>query len=302
MSLISQLASKARLTKSDTQFLVKDAPRRYKIFTIPKRGTGFRTIAQPAREVKTLQRALMELAPSDLAVHGASTAYEKQCSIHRNAEIHSASNWVARLDFSNFFNSITSENWRLFLSSASVDEEFINLSETVFFWQSRGSNNTCLSVGAPSSPFASNRIMYCFDRTFAEVCAERNLLYTRYADDLTVSGAERFDLEELSRQVQSSFPEYLSLRLNTGKTRISGPGQRRVVTGLIISSDQKITIGKKKRKLLEARLHRYVDGACDLTAEQIRGHLDFLRSIEPVAYEKLKHKFAASARELFKNE
>lgn len=299
MSMLSKLAVLARLPIADVEYLINNAPRRYKVYPIPKRGGGFRTIAQPAREIKTLQRAMITLAPKTLVVHSAATAYEQNCSILKNAERHSESRWIARLDFSNFFNSITSESWLAFLRQMDVDDEFSKLSSSLFFWRPKRSNETCLSVGAPSSPFASNRIMRTFDEEFTACCADKGLIYTRYADDLTVSGSEAFSLSALKEDVENSLPDFLSLQLNPKKSRFSGPGQRRVVTGLIVANDNAVTIGKKKRKLLEARVHSFVHGEADLTEEQLAGHLQFLFQVEPKRYRVLKEKYGKSAPSLF---
>ena len=44
-----------------------------------------------------------------------------------------------------------------------------------------------LPQGAPSSPAISNLILRDFDRTVGSWCAQRDIAYTRYCDDLTFS-------------------------------------------------------------------------------------------------------------------
>jgi hypothetical protein len=55
--------------------IVRNAPVRYKTYTIQKRNGGDRIISQPARELKALQRLLVDGLLYHLPVHPAATAY-----------------------------------------------------------------------------------------------------------------------------------------------------------------------------------------------------------------------------------
>src|SRR5258708_3994136 len=65
----------------------------------------------------------------------------------------------------------------------------------------------CLSIGAPSSPTLSNLMLYRLDTRLVRAATTANVIYTRYADDITVSGesvenVERF--ETLATQIIKS--------------------------------------------------------------------------------------------------
>ena len=80
--------------------LINSAPHRYKVFKIPKRKEGeFRTIAQPAKEVKALQYWVMRHVLSQFDVHPAATAYRKGLSIADNARPHTARSVSAEARF-----------------------------------------------------------------------------------------------------------------------------------------------------------------------------------------------------------
>ena len=54
-SLLRNLGLAVLLPQDELRRLIRSAPHRYKVFKIPKRKEGeFRTIAQPAKEVKAL--------------------------------------------------------------------------------------------------------------------------------------------------------------------------------------------------------------------------------------------------------
>jgi RNA-directed DNA polymerase len=291
------------MSKPDTAYLIETAPKRYKVYQIPKKNGGMRTIAHPARELKTLQRALIQKSPEVLLVHKSATAYERGTSIIGNATRHSASVWVANFDFSNFFNSITSVSWRTFLEELKVDQEYIDISERAFFWRPKRSNTDILSVGSPSSPFVSNRIMHEFDVRISEFADREGFVYTRYADDITLSGESKFNLPAIEAKLGELVPEYLVLDINHVKTRQAGPGCRKVVTGLVVTDSGSVTLGKKMRKRIESYVEKFSRNAHhDISAEQIRGYLSYLKSVEPAAFLKVQKKFSEEAAALFSDE
>src|SRR6266446_5286765 len=104
--IIEQAASRLALPIPFLLKLATTASHRYKTYTIPKRTGGTRTIHHPARELKLLQRWLLQNVLTALPVHTAATAYSKESSIRRNAEMHVANNYILRVDFHNFFPSL----------------------------------------------------------------------------------------------------------------------------------------------------------------------------------------------------
>ncbi|MGB4866168.1 MAG: retron St85 family RNA-directed DNA polymerase [Hyphomicrobium sp.] len=300
-NLIEKLAQLTRMAKSDVEHVTATAFRRYKVYTIPKRdGKGTRTIAHPARELKALQHALISLRPHNLVAHKNAMAYEKGASILKNAESHKDGVWLARFDITNFFNSIKSQHWIDVLQALPCDQEFRELSSKVFFWKPSGANSTCLSVGAPSSPFASNRFMYSFDKKMTDFCVGNGLNYTRYADDMAISSSEKMDMTELERIIVRSFPIEGVFNINRRKTRISGKAHRRAITGLIINNEGVVSLGRSRKRQIEAMVHRYSLGRSDETPQAIRGHLSFLRMVDHAAFDRLVAKYSGRV-DLFKS-
>jgi len=81
------------------------------VYDIPKRDGGHRTIAQPSRELKSIQRFIMANCLHSLPVHPAATAYVRGTSIRDNATAHSKNNVILKLDFSSFSPSIKVKDW-----------------------------------------------------------------------------------------------------------------------------------------------------------------------------------------------
>jgi RNA-directed DNA polymerase len=106
--LLRRMSSELAMLPSHLARIIQTAPLRYKLFEIPKKSGGMREVAQPAREVKAIQRWIIrEIGPS-LPVHTCAMAYRDGLSILQNAEAHAASRFMLKLDFTSFFPSILS--------------------------------------------------------------------------------------------------------------------------------------------------------------------------------------------------
>ena len=88
-----------------------------------------------------------------------------------------------------------------------------------------------LPIGAPTSPAIANLVMLPVDRALAKVAARHGVAYTRYADDLTLSGDDPARLLPFLREVVGK----LGYRLDPKKTNFFRRGRRQVVTGLVVN-------------------------------------------------------------------
>jgi RNA-directed DNA polymerase len=277
--------------------LIRSAPHRYKVYQIPKRAPGqFRTIAQPAKEVKALQYWVMRNVLSQFDVHPAATGYRKGRSIIHNARPHTRGRFLLKLDFKDFFPSLKARDFRLFLrrKKSDLDKETVDALCRVLFWRPKETLDLCLSIGAPTSPMLSNILMFDFDQRISIFCALRHVTYTRYADDLSFS-AERSDaLASVEKAVMELCGRLKSpaLTINQTKTvRVSMRDARRV-TGLVLTNDRKVSLGRDEKRRIRASVHRFVTNR--LSADQIlelRGMLNYVNSVEPAFLNRLRKKY-----------
>lgn len=283
--LIPFLAAATGLTESDVRTILGRAPISYKHYSIDKRSGGKRLISQPAREVKALQRALAYQL-RHLPVHDAATAYRSGQSIRDNAERHVANGPILKFDFSNFFLSIKSTDWAAYCEKNPVFSvaEDIDLSARLLFHRAPGSRGLRLAVGAPSSPWLSNVLLYSFDQAISEAVAPDKVTYTRYADDLTFSARRTGYLTVVERRLRRILREMESpsLSINEGKTVLATTKYRRVVTGLVLSDDGRVTIGRDRKRLVRASVHHALHGR--KSGEEILkllGLIAFANDVEP---------------------
>ena len=111
----------------------------YKVYQIPKRGKDkrekSRIIAQPSKELKFIQKYVIENYFSILPVHPSALAYKKGTSIKKNAVAHSKSSFLLKMDFKNFFPSIKpadfTQHIRKYINDFSNEDTY--LVENLFF-------------------------------------------------------------------------------------------------------------------------------------------------------------------------
>ncbi|WP_422388507.1 retron St85 family RNA-directed DNA polymerase [Bradyrhizobium symbiodeficiens] len=284
------------LGEHDVLAIVRNAPIRYKTYPIRKRNGGERLISQPARELKALQRVLAESFLSQLPVHRAATAYRPGISIRDNAATHVLNGPILKFDFKDFFPSITSHDWRSYCQKSSLfeDPNDIWISTNIFFHRAPGSRKLRLAIGAPSSPSLSNVLMHDFDTRVTELVGKDKVTYTRYADDLTFSARRTGFLTAVERGLRRTLNEIESpsLTLNPSKTVLATMKYKRVVTGLVLANDQRVSLGHERKRRIRAALHYELQGRLTLQRRaELAGLLAFARDVEPSFFTKLESKY-----------
>ena len=296
MSLLEALWQETGLDSVSIQRIIATAPERYKVYSIPKRGGGRRIIAQPARELKVLQRAIVRLYLLDRPVHPAAMAYVPGRSIRMNAATHAENGPILKLDLRNFFPSIRSTDWLSYCADhdlfADTDER--RASARILFRRERGAHVHRLSIGAPSSPLVSNLLMYEFDRSIAATVSEDFVTYTRYADDMTFSAKRTGFLTGVEKAVRHALASlrYPRLYLNDDKKILATKKYKREVTGLILTNDNRVSLGRDKKRLLRAQIHHFKMGNLDRRASMaLAGHMAYAFDVEPSFFARMERVF-----------
>lgn len=296
--LLHVLSKKSGLPIDDLLKLIQTAPRRYKEFEIPKRNGGMRLIAQPARELKLIQRIFVKEYLENLPVHHCAKAYRGGMSIRDNAAPHAGTSPILKLDFKEFFPSIRSEDWEEYCVRTKIlsDKDIIR-SSLILFRKPKDQRILRLSIGAPSSPILSNILLMPLDEFISSEAEKRGITYTRYADDMTFSGQRIGMLKDMVEVVRSATRKikHPQLTLNDEKTTFITTAHRRVITGVTLANDGTLSLGRDKKRLLHARVHHASVGA--LTGEdlkQLAGELAFVKVVEPHFLTVLCAKYGAA--------
>ncbi|NBJ35200.1 RNA-directed DNA polymerase [Serratia fonticola] len=309
MSLLDHLSEVFFMDKASLKSFIFSAPRRYKKYPIPKRnGEGDRIIAQPSKQIKSLQRFTINLLIDYLKVHHAAHAYVSGKSIKTNAAAHRKNSYILKMDFKDFFHSITPDLFLKVLSDRDNDgkltEEDSFLISNLFFWKLRGNSPLRLSIGAPTSPIISNTIMYDFDEELTNYCLELNIVYTRYADDLTFSSSDRESLSIIPIAVRRVLIKNFNrkIRINSGKTIFCSKAMSRNITGVVINNNCELSLGRKKKRMISSLVHKFSYSL--LTQDEmnyLNGILSHAHYIEPAFIERLKSKYGSDVIDKIKH-
>ena len=285
MSIIDRMLRELPYSADELGDLIATAQYRYKVYRIPKRQPNqFRTIAQPAPEVKLIQRWLISNVFSSLPIHKVATAYREGKSIGDHAALHAKNRFLLKMDFTNFFPSISVVDVRRYLVEVGkMTVEDARLISLMVCWRDKGKGKLCLSIGAPSSPHLSNVMLYAFDKKIVQLCRTHKVAYSRYADDLAFSTNKKEVLSDIARQIQVVCEEleYPKLEVNHKKTVSTSRAFRRVLVGLVLTPDGTVSLGREKKRRLRSELYRFSQDRLDVAdIPRLRGELAFAWSVE----------------------
>lgn len=307
-ALFTRLIERSPFSYSDLAILILTAPKRYKEHQIKKRSGGLRLIAQPTKELKFLQRILVEHELHRLPISSAATAYIKGSSIKNHAEQHAKNRYLLKLDFKDFFPSITAAPINEMLikhTNYSMEERFIITQ--ILLRAPKNEKILRLSIGAPSSPLLCNWVMNEFDEEVLSYCDSRKIAYSRYADDMAFSTNHPRVLDEAKTFIEQLLEKQtsLGLSLNQDKTVNVSTKNNRTLTGLVLSNSGTVSVGRDKKRLIRAQVHSMMTGI--LRAEEsdtVKGYLSFLFSIDPAFVSNLAMRYGLPVKKLlvFPNE
>lgn len=292
--LLERLESQAGLSRAQLNWYAETASKRYKAYQIPKRNGDFRTIQHPSKQLKAIQRWLNVSLIAQLPVHHCATAYAKGSSIRDNACRHLMSNFTLRVDFRDFFPSFQAEHINRFFQEKSASSLTSLSEDDILFIQRIVCRNGALTIGAPSSPFLTNAMMYEFDLSISRWCSERSMTYSRYADDIFISTQEPNTLGEAFTKIREITSEYrfASLQLNNQKTCFLSRKYRRTITGVILTPARKLSVGRERKMRLKADVYAFKNQRLPFDEwKSVRGLLAFVSDVEPTFYEVLVRKY-----------
>ncbi|MEI6312223.1 MAG: reverse transcriptase family protein [Bacteroidota bacterium] len=228
----------------------------YRHYQIVKKKSGFRDIYEPNKLLKAIQGRINFYLQAYYAlikpteVNGFTInprKYGKKCNILLNAEQHVNKKSLLNIDLKDFFPSITAQRVRTVFKSSlfEFNEEIATALALLVTYQGK------LTTGAPSSPIVSNFICFELDQQLKSYCDERDITYSRYADDLSFSSNETISEDTILDIV--SIINRNDFRINEKKLRLRPWYRRQVVTGITVN--EKPNVDRKLLKKIRAMLH-----------------------------------------------
>jgi RNA-directed DNA polymerase len=311
MSIGIDISLTVRITETDRRTY-------YKRFKLQKRSGGFRTIQSPDNPLRYIQRWILANILNKIPSHDACLGFDPKTSILKNASVHVNQKAILKIDLLRFFDSVNEHRvYGIFKSLGFHSNLSVSLAKLCtivhaenFFSEFReyevqlrdrikAESTGVLPQGGPTSPKLANLIARRLDIRIQYLCNKHSLKYSRYADDLTLSG-DKEKLEKVKKTVykiikdEGFFP-------NLSKTRLLLRGQKYIVTGLNVSSDRP-RVSRKRKKEIEHHLYhcqkgvqRHIQKAC-ITQRNFKdwllGSICFVYGIEPTVGEHYFSEFA----------
>jgi len=308
----------------------KDNLERYERFYIKKKNGNYREILAPCEKLKTIQKIILSLfyerqkiADKGVLQSTFSFGFEKNRTHIDNAKQHLNQKVIINLDIQDFFPSITYDKvfnavYNIIYASKITEKEtrlypkyilenksvisgnFNENRKIISFISNICTFNNQLPVGAPTSPFISNVVLFPIDEEinyflkmgFKEIIPSKNKLaalrlrkftkdtflinywnielkYTRYIDDITISSKVFLDKNKL-KYIKNGIKYILDRRgfsIQTKKTRTMSSGRRnKNVTGVIVSD--RINAPRKFRTTVRAMLHNWEKFGIEIASQK----------------------------------
>ncbi|NBK99444.1 MAG: RNA-directed DNA polymerase [Erysipelotrichia bacterium] len=187
-------------------------------------------------------------------------SYRKGVSIRDAVEKHSSNNIFFQTDFSNFYRSIHLSNVESSLNNQLSD----TLISDIGFYINRIIELTVVDnhipAGFATSPLLSNICLFDFDKELLKYCNDNNLTYTRYSDDIIISGVNDVFVESIKDLIKNLLAKYVNkdIHLNDSKTRINKKGHSFKLLGFSILPNGMVTIPSRDKKEVELLLYFYL--------------------------------------------
>lgn len=279
---LDQLAGELATSEFELLRFVYRSGEFYSRFKRRKSNGDLRVIHAPNEPLKNLQRKIIRRFLGNIPLPESCTGFRPGKSILSNTLPHCGRRFVFNIDIEDFFASITSERvLGLFLRLGFAFPVACVLTELTTFMGS-------LPQGAPSSPYIANLISHSLDMEMAEYCSTKGWNYTRYCDDITISGDTTFTLGDM--RMVTEILESEGFRLNMRKTRFLRRNSAQIVSGLVVN--RRPNLPREKRRAIRAMFHQASANPERFKGrvQELENHLSMLTMLNPQTEEVIKYR------------
>ena len=300
--------------------------RHYRYGFLPRPGRPVRVIERPKPRLKHIQRQILHDILDWIPAHEAAHGFTRGRSVRSHASEHTGQFVVIRLDLEDFFASIVARRiYGIFRTAGypeSVAHSLTALTTNVVpsgFWMSlpgppgsgqidahhrlgRRLATPHLPQGTPTSPALANLAAFRLDRRLTGLAASLEVSYTRYADDLTFSGAPRLvRAANTLRRAVADIAREEGFAVNDHKSMLATRAGRQRVCGVVVN--ERLNVPRYEYDVLKAILHNSSvygpasqnrAGVPDFRAHLL-GRLSWIESLNPKRGEKLRRQFTSIA-------
>ncbi|MHC4541547.1 MAG: reverse transcriptase family protein [Planctomycetota bacterium] len=278
---VKHLALALGISNETLSRLAENASEYYRTFNREVKGKN-RRLVEATGLLKTVQRRILDNVLLRLPSFESSFGQTKGRTIKDNAKVHAHAKYVIKLDIKDFYPSIHSTKvYRYFVEKQLCSPDVAHILTALT------TRDYALPLGTSTSPMLADLIVRPIDVRVIGMAKKVGLKYTRYVDDLTLSGD--FRLERMMRIVlkvlkQSGFKTKKEKLTYYRPVQI---GEERIITGVRIA-DGRISaplsyVGALKAELKAAiyqSRREIVEGEFQ-TREHYRGKIAYVKWLDP---------------------
>jgi len=238
----------------------------YQYQLLEKRDGSKRLIEKPKATLKMIQRKINREILSHLDTHPAAHGFCAGRSCLSHASIHTGKRYLFLFDIAQCFQSIGwskvksvfkrmgySNTVATCLTALCTHSAHLNQSQSNLFDPAQNTRlrQRHLPPGAPSSPALLNAVLHRLDLRLSGLATRLDLDYSRYADDIALSGDRHRDWRFLEPLIGGICLDE-GVTLNYRKTRIKRSHQKQRLVGIVVNS--KINVDRSYFDALKATL------------------------------------------------
>lgn len=242
------LARILQVTVSEVDDLANRANAEYRRIEIHRPGKKVRIAWDAHSQLKSIhariQHHFLKKVIFPKYLQGGIRDVEQPRDFVTNALIHTSSSTIINNDIQQFFPSIDEgvifDIWNRFFNFGSEPSRLLTQLTT---------RHGQVPQGAKTSSYLANLALWSHEPSLVGDFIARNLKYSRYVDDITVSSTRRLDNEEIARinREIARMCSRLGLKMNRDKLIIVHAGCQMPVTGLITNARVALPVRVRKR-------------------------------------------------------
>jgi hypothetical protein len=288
--------------------------RHYRYRWIAKRTIGHRLVEAPKPRLRAVQRAILDRIIDAIPPHDAAHGFRRGRSVATFAAPHVGREVVLRLDLQAFFSSVFAARVRAIFQAAGYPRpvarvlaelcthrsplDVLRAAPTRDATMLARLRTPHLPQGAPTSGALANLAAFGLDTRLTAYARSLGATYTRYADDLVLSGGPQLARAATTIVARiSTIARDEGFVLNFRKTRVMLRSDRQRVAGVVVND--KLSVTRADVEELRAILHNCArtgpaaqnrDGHPDFRA-YLLGRVAWVASLDPVRGSKLRAAF-----------
>ena len=240
---------------------------------IPKKDKTERILNVPNLSLKVVQKwILKEILEKIFVSEQAMAFFPHKNGLRENAERHKKNIFLLEMDITNFFGTITEQQVYTLFCNIGYNTKVAGILANLCTY------DNYLPQGAVTSPYIANLVCYHMDARINGYCSRKDIVYTRYADDLTFSSDNRMLLNKIEKFIKYIVTDE-GFTINDKKTRYLSNDVKKTVTGITINDDS-IHVDKKFKRDLRAQIYCSIKLKDYQNNSQILGKIAYVNSIE----------------------